>query len=93
ASASLQAEWYRDGWFLYATAGVAVMFVLNLGVSFFLSLHTALRAYDFPRRDLVELAGRLLREFVRDPLGFILPPREPEAPVNGSTITEKAVEE
>lgn len=93
ASASLQAEWYRDGWFLYATAGVAVMFVLNLGVSFFLSLHTALRAYDFPRRDLVELAGRLLREFVRDPLGFILPPREPEAPVSGSTITEKAVGE
>ncbi|SPP66681.1 hypothetical protein [Nitrospira lenta] len=93
ASASLQAEWYRDGWFLHATAGVAVMFVLNLGVSFLLSLYTALRAYDFPRRDVVELLGRLLREFVRDPLGFILPPKESEAPAGGSAITEKVVEE
>lgn len=83
ASASLQAEWYRDGWFLYAIAGVAVMFVLNLGVSFCLSLVTALRAYDFPRRDLVELVRRLLWEFVRDPLGFLLPPRESGEAVNG----------
>lgn len=93
SSAALQAEWYREGWFLYAIAGVAVMFVLNLGVSFFLSLVTALRAYDFPRRDLVELARRLLWEFLRDPLGFILPPKESEAAATVASAGEKTVEE
>ncbi|MGA6828579.1 hypothetical protein ACO9S2_13320 [Nitrospira sp. NS4] len=93
ASASLQAEWYRDGWFLYAIAGVAVMFVLNLGVSFFLSLHTALRAYDFPRSDMLELARRLLKEFVRDPLGFVLPPRDAAAVANGQAESRNAAGE
>ncbi|HSN05272.1 MAG TPA: hypothetical protein VLS44_09830, partial [Nitrospira sp.] len=92
ASASLQAEWYRDGWFLYAIAGVAVMFVLNLGVSFFLSLHTALRAYDFPRSDMLELARRLLKEFVRDPLGFVLPPQDAAALTNGQAATKESAD-
>lgn len=85
ASASLQAEWYREGWFLYAIAGVAVMFVLNLGVSFFLSLVTALRAYDFPRSDMVELARRLLKRLVTSPRDFILPPREQVSGVGPGT--------
>lgn len=76
ASASLDAEWYREGWFLRAIAGVCVMFVLNLGVSFFLSLVTALRAYDFPRSDMIELGKRLFKRLVTSPRDFILPPRE-----------------
>ena len=93
ASAALDAEWYRDGWFLYASAGVAVMFVLNLSVSFSLSLVTALRAYDFPRSDLLELAKRLLREFTRDPLGFVLPPRETTAVANEAVENKNAAAE
>lgn len=80
ASASLDAEWYREGWFLRAIAGVSVMFVLNLGVSFFLSLGTALRAYGFPRSDMLELAKRLGLRFLRSPRDFFLPPREQAAP-------------
>jgi site-specific recombinase len=81
ASASLDAEWYREGWFLRAAAGVVVMFVLNLGVSFVLSLMTALRAYDFPRSDIFELGRRLLRRFLKAPRDFVLPPAEPPVPL------------
>jgi site-specific recombinase len=80
ASASLDADWYREGWFLRATAGVSVMFVLNLGVSFCLSLVTALRAYGFPRSDMLELLRRLARRFMRSPRDFFLPPREDTPP-------------
>jgi site-specific recombinase len=76
ASASLDVEWYREGWFLRAIAGVAVMFVLNLGVSFLLSLITALRAYDVQRSEIVELGRRILQRLVNHPRDFILPPRE-----------------
>jgi site-specific recombinase len=78
ASASLDVEWYREGWFLKAVAGVCVMFVLNLGVSFVLSLLTALRAYEFPRSEAVELLKRLLRRLLLSPRDFILPPRAPK---------------
>ena len=73
ATASLETGWYREGWFLHAIAGVAVMFVLNLGVSFSLSLVTALRAYNVPRADKVELIKRLLKRLARSPRDFILP--------------------
>ncbi len=66
-------EWFSTGWFAWALAGVATMFVLNLGVSFFLSLYTASRAYNLARRELAVLGARLLRRFVQHPLDFILP--------------------
>jgi site-specific recombinase len=65
--------WFSTGWFFWAVAGVATMFVLNLGVSFFLSLYTASRAYDLPRRELAVLGARLLRRLVERPLDFVLP--------------------
>jgi site-specific recombinase len=65
--------WFSTGWFFWALAGVATMFVLNLGVSFSLSLYTASRAYSLARRELVVLGARLLRRFVQHPLDFILP--------------------
>jgi site-specific recombinase len=65
--------WFSTGWFFWALAGVATMFVLNLSVSFFLSLYTASRAYDLARRELAVLGARLLRRFIQHPLDFILP--------------------
>jgi len=65
--------WFSTGWFFWALAGVATMFVLNLGVSFFLSLYTASRAYNLARKELAVLGARLLRRFVQHPLDFILP--------------------
>jgi site-specific recombinase len=72
AGSALQG-WFTTAWFLWALAGVATMFVLNLSVSFFLSLYTATRAYGLPRRELPVLGARLLRRFVRHPLDFVLP--------------------
>jgi len=72
AGSALQG-WFTTAWFFWALAGVATMFVLNLGVSFFLSLYTATRAYDLPRRELRVLGARLFRRLLRHPLDFVLP--------------------
>lgn len=75
AMASLDAEWYGQGRLIYAVAGVSTMFVLNLGVSFLLSLMTALRAYEFPRSEVTELLRRLLKRLITSPGDFVLPPK------------------
>jgi site-specific recombinase len=56
-------------------AGVAVMFALNLGVSFVLSLSTAARAYGFSGRDVRTLLAAAARRALRYPGDFLLPPR------------------
>ncbi|HSD59883.1 MAG TPA: hypothetical protein VLC55_03410 [Burkholderiales bacterium] len=61
---------------VWAVAGVGTMFVLNLGVSFGMSLWSAARAYGLPREDLVELMRRGLRRMATSPGDFILPPQE-----------------
>jgi len=75
AAATIDQEWIGHGALLRALAGIGVMFVLNLSVSFLLSLANAARAYDLPRRDLFELLRRIVRRFVRSPGQFLLPPR------------------
>jgi site-specific recombinase len=67
---------FPTGAFLWALTGVAVMFVCNLGVSFLLSLFTAIRAYNLPRREAALLLRDLFRAFLRSPLRFLLPPRQ-----------------
>lgn len=74
ACASLDG-WFSAGWFFWALAGVATMFVLNLSVSFFLSLYTASRACGLERRELAVLGLRLLRRLMSRPLDFALPRR------------------
>jgi len=59
---------------LWALAGVAVMFVLNLAVSFLLALYTALRAYSVSGREMAALLLHLVKAFLHSPLRFILPP-------------------
>jgi len=77
STASLGYDWFHDGLFLRALAGIGTMFVLNLGVSFFLSLFTAIRAYDLPHAEVRELLRRLALRFVYHPRDFIVPPRDP----------------
>ena len=60
---------------LAAMAGIAVIFVLNLSVSFLLALTVALRAREVPRRARWALLGAILRRFLRHPGEFLLPPR------------------
>lgn len=63
---------------LWALTGVAVMFVLNLSVSFLLALYTALRAYSVSGREMAALLLHLVKAFLRSPVRFILPPRRSE---------------
>ena len=77
ACGSLHGDWYRNGFFLLAASGIATMFVLNLGVSFTLSLWTALRALEVPNSDIRELLQRLGKRMLTHPGDFILPPKTP----------------
>ena len=74
ASTSLGWQWLGEGAFLLSVAGVGIMFVLNLSVSFLLALASAARAYDLPAHDNAELVRGLFRRFVRRPLDFFVPP-------------------
>ena len=75
ASTSLGRRWFGEGVFLLSATGIAVMFVLNLSVSFLLALASAARAYELPARDNTELVRGLFRRFKRAPLDFFVPPR------------------
>jgi site-specific recombinase len=84
ASASLGREWFDEGMFLRGIAGVAVMFVLNLSVSFLLALVTAARAYELPPAGVRELLRTLYRRFTTAPRDFLLPPRRDPPPLASS---------
>ena len=79
ASTSLGQRWFGEGAFLLGVAGVGVMFVLNLSVSFFLALATAARAYHLRASDHAELLRGLLGRLRRTPLDFVIPPRPARA--------------
>jgi site-specific recombinase len=86
AAETIDYQWFGHGGILRAAAGIAVMFVLNLSVSFGLSLASAARAYGLPLRDVVELLRRLVRRFLRSPGEFLLPPPRSavaQAPAHG----------
>jgi site-specific recombinase len=71
------AEWGRL-WVYHAIAGIAVVFVLNLGVSFTIAAYVALRAYDVSGRDQWKILKFLTLVAFRSPLRFIVPRYERE---------------
>jgi site-specific recombinase len=75
SASCLGERWFLGGFFLRALGGIAVMFVLNLSVSFGLSLRNAARAYEMSDRELFGVLRRVFAHFVRHPLSFVLPPR------------------
>jgi site-specific recombinase len=78
AIGSLGPEWLMEGWVFRALGGIAFMFVLNLSVSFGLSLYNATSALGYPARFLLTYLRRAVREFFARPLQFLLPPsRDP----------------
>lgn len=64
-------EWWALAW---AVAGIALIFALNLSVSFLLALSLALRAQGVPLSEALRLARKLLGRFLRSPWSFIGPP-------------------
>lgn len=63
------------GALIWATLGIAVTFVMNLGVSFYLALRLALRAQDISSTENREILRTLWRRFWCAPREFFLPPR------------------
>jgi site-specific recombinase len=85
ASASLGQSWFGEGWFLRGLAGIGVMFVLNLSVSFALSLLNAAQAYEMPAAELWGVLTHVGRRALRSPLDFVRPPRKDTGSVGGAS--------
>jgi site-specific recombinase len=75
ATASAGIESDRLARLLLAIAGIAVMFVLNLSVSFACSLFSAARAYELPAHEVFGILKGIGRRLRRSPLSFVRPPR------------------
>jgi site-specific recombinase len=77
------------GWsaVIAASFGIAIIGLLNFGVSFALALVVALRARDVPRGERRTLPGAVFRRFLRKPKEFFYPP--PEIP--GGDISQHGV--
>ena len=73
AAARFGTETLGDRWFLNAVVGIAVIFVLNLWVSFSIAAFVALRAYDVRLREQMGILRFLILDAVRSPLRFIVP--------------------
>jgi len=76
AAESLGRDYFYRGWVLESLAGIAVIFVLNLTVSFAIALLLAMRAYDLPAKDHLHLLNLCFRHFLQSPLEFFFPPKQ-----------------
>jgi site-specific recombinase len=62
--------------FIRASIGIAIIGLLNFGVSFALALVVALRARDVPHGERRTLPIAVLKYFLRRPFWFFFPPKE-----------------
>lgn len=67
-----------------AVAGVAIMGVLNVGISFALAFHMALRSRPLKGGDRKQIHRAIWRTVLRNPLVLLFPPR-PSGAASGST--------
>jgi site-specific recombinase len=67
-------------WLYSAMVGIAIMFVLNLGVSFAIASFVALRAYDVGHQERASLLRYVLRQMLSSPLQFLFPVQPKAAP-------------
>jgi site-specific recombinase len=64
---------FRQEWLYSAMVGIAIMFVLNLGVSFAIASFVALRAYDVRHKERASILRYVLRQMLSSPLQFLFP--------------------
>jgi site-specific recombinase len=76
AAASFGKQWLYRGWFIHAVVGIAVIFVMNLGVSFAIAAAVAMKAYNVSKRDQLRLLRYTVASFLRAPRRFLIPPAE-----------------
>jgi site-specific recombinase len=75
AATSLGKDWLYRNWFFHTLFGIAIIFVLNLGVSFGIASWVAMRAYHVPYDDRIRLVKYVMKSFLRSPWRFLFPPR------------------
>ncbi|HZD32623.1 MAG TPA: hypothetical protein VE779_13295, partial [Candidatus Angelobacter sp.] len=77
-------------WFYQAIAGVAVIFVLNLWVSFSIAAYVGLRAYDVSGREQWQLLRFLIVDGLKSPLRFLWPSymKDKSAPAAETAATD-----
>jgi site-specific recombinase len=85
AAASFGRDWLHSGWFVRTLYGIAITFVLNLGVSFSIAASVAMQAYEVSRADRWQVIRYTLKTLVRSPRRFLLPPRNEPGPDTAST--------
>jgi site-specific recombinase len=64
---------FSQVWLYSAIVGIALMFVLNLGVSFAIASFVALRAYDVQHKERASLLRYVLGQLISSPLQFLWP--------------------
>jgi site-specific recombinase len=64
---------FRQEWLYSAVVGIAIMFVLNLGVSFAIASFVALRAYDVGHKERTSILRYVFKQMLSSPLQFIFP--------------------
>jgi site-specific recombinase len=73
AAASYGVSAFGQLWLYSAMVGIAMMFVLNLGVSFSIASYVALRAYDVGREERLSILRYALKQIAQSPLRFLFP--------------------
>jgi site-specific recombinase len=73
AAARFGSSAFRHVWLYSAMVGIAIMFVLNLGVSFAIASFVALRAYDVGHKERTSILRYVLKQMVSSPLQFLFP--------------------
>lgn len=82
AAASFGKDWLYRGWLIHTVFGIAVTFVLNLGVSFSIAASVAMRAYGVPWHDQLGLMRYTFTCFLKSPGSFLLPPTKAGSKAN-----------
>lgn len=80
AATGFGAQTMRQPEFYYAVAGIGLIFVLNLFVSFTIAGIVALRAYDVGMAEQISILRYLVISGLRTPLRFILPAKDTHVP-------------
>ena len=75
---------FRQIWLYSAMVGIAITFVLNLGVSFAIASFVALRAYDVSHKERASILRYVLTQMISSPLQFLFPVQAKRAPAVAS---------
>jgi site-specific recombinase len=90
AAASFGRDWLYRGWFLHTLYGIALTFVLNLGVSFSIAAYVGMKAHGVSKAERFELMTYTLKSFFKSPRRFFLPPRDGPKPDEPQSSIEAA---